>query len=122
MLEEEEDSGTGMSGLSNNEYADDEFASCCSDCDISEDGDDVSGGHAGKMAEFMVSGQLAAVKNTQSATQIQQGIQERKRGRQQDSDQLNKKEKDLEEKEREPESRQLPVGKFWDGVHVRDSE
>ena len=43
MLEEEEDSGTGMSGMSNEQYADDEheeFASCCSDNDISEDCDD----------------------------------------------------------------------------------
>ena len=74
MLEEEEDSGACLSGMSNEGDADDEFASCCSDDDFPEESDDDNGGTAGKVVEFMVPGRMASLENTKYAAEIQQGV------------------------------------------------
>ena len=79
MLEEEEDSGTYLSGVSDeqdadDEDADDEFASCCSDDVFTEESDDDNGGTAGKVVEFMVPGRMASLENTKYAAEIQQGV------------------------------------------------
>ena len=79
MLEEEEDSGTYLSGVSDeqdadDEDADDEFASCGSDDVFTEESDDDNGGTAGKVVEFMVPGRVASLENTKYAAEIQQGV------------------------------------------------
>ena len=80
MLEEEEDSGTCLSGMSNEQDADDEFASCCSDDVFREESDDDNGGTAGKMVEFMVPGWMASTEDAKYAAEVQQGIPQRKGG------------------------------------------
>ena len=85
MLEEEEDSGTYLSGMSDeqdadDEDADDEFASCCSDDVFAEESDYDDGGTAGEM-ELMVPKWLASTEDANHATKIQQGVPQGKRGR-----------------------------------------
>ena len=79
MLEEEEDSGACLSGMSNEGDADDEFASCCSDDDFPEESDDDNGGTAGEVVEFMVPEWLASTEDAEYAAEVQQGIPERER-------------------------------------------
>ena len=79
MLEEEEDSGTYLSGVSDeqdadDEDADDEFASCCSDDVFTEESDNDNGGTAGKVVEFMVPEWMASFENAEYAAEIQQGV------------------------------------------------
>ena len=80
MLEEEEDSGACLSGMSNEGDADDEFASCCSDDVFSEESDDDNGGTAGEVVEFMVPEWLASTEDAEYAAEVQQGIPKRERG------------------------------------------
>ena len=80
MLEEEEDSGTYLSGMSDEQDADDELAGRSSDEFFSEESDDDDGGTPGKMVEFMVPEWLASTENTKSAAQVQQGVPQREGG------------------------------------------
>ena len=81
MLEEEEDSGTCLSGMSNEQDADDEFASCCSDDVFWEESDDDNGGTAGEMVvEFMVPEWMASAEDAKYAAEVQQGVPPREGG------------------------------------------
>ena len=80
MLEEEEDSGAYLSGMSDEQDADDELAGRSSDEFFSEESDDDDGGTPGKMVEFMVPEWLASTENTKSAAQVQQGVPQREGG------------------------------------------